>query len=82
MQFPLTPYCSPSRMLTLALALGACVSAWADGNEAERSSCAGLPTHAQLKAALTQARQASNAGFNLDMWGSVVNRDGVVCALM
>ena len=31
--------------------------------------------------ALTQARQASNAGFNLDMWGSVVNRDGVVCAV-
>ena len=81
MYFPLTPYRHSSRILTLALALGACVPAWADGSEAERSSCAGLPTQTQLKAALTQARQASNGGFNLDMWGSVVNRDGVVCAV-
>ncbi|HSV71370.1 MAG TPA: heme-binding protein [Methylibium sp.] len=44
-------------------------------------SCAGLPTHAQLKEALTAARNAANAGFNLDMWGTVVNRDGVVCAV-
>ena len=81
MHFPLTPYRYPSRVLTLTLVLGACVPAWADGNEAERSSCVGLPTQTQLKAALTQARQASNGGFNLDMWGSVVNRDGVVCAV-
>ncbi len=44
-------------------------------------ACAGLPTHAQLKNALIAARNAANAGFNLDMWGSVVNRDGVVCAV-
>lgn len=43
--------------------------------------CAQLPSHAQLKAALTAARNAANGGFNLDMWGSVVNRDGVVCAV-
>ena len=30
---------------------------------------------------LTKARNASNGGFNLDMWGTVVNRDGVVCAV-
>ena len=81
MYFPPTPYRRPSRVLTLALVLGACAPAWADSTEAERYSCAGLPTQMQLKAALTQARQASNGGFNLDMWGSVVNRDGVVCAV-
>ncbi len=43
--------------------------------------CGALPTHAQLKAALTGARNAANGGFNLDMWGTVVNRDGVVCAV-
>lgn len=37
--------------------------------------------HDQLKAALVTARAESNGGFNLDMWGSVVNRDGVVCAV-
>lgn len=45
------------------------------------SRCAALPTHAQLKAALTAARQQANGGFNLDMWGTVVDRDGVVCAV-
>src|SRR6266571_2212684 len=48
---------------------------------ASDNDCSQLPTHADLKAALTTARNASNGGFNLDMWGSIVNRDGVVCAV-
>ena len=44
-------------------------------------SCKGLPSHAALKAALAGARQQMNGGFNLDMWATVVNRDGVVCAV-
>lgn len=48
---------------------------------ASENDCSQLPSHADLKAALTAARQASNGGFNLDMWGSIVNRDGVVCAV-
>jgi len=43
--------------------------------------CAALPSHAQLKAALQTARAAANGGFNLDMWATVVNRDGIVCAV-
>jgi uncharacterized protein GlcG (DUF336 family) len=43
--------------------------------------CKDLPSQAELKIALTAARNASNGGFNLDMWGTVVNRDGVVCAV-
>lgn len=53
--------------------------AGSDGSAA--SACAGLPTQAALKNALTAARHQSNGGFNLDMWGTVVNRDGVVCAV-
>lgn len=45
------------------------------------SGCDGLPSHSALKAALIAARQQSNGGFNLDMWGVVVNRDGIVCAV-
>lgn len=45
------------------------------------AACKQLPSHSQLKAALAAARAASNGGFNLDMWGTVVNRDGVVCAV-
>ncbi len=52
---------------------------WSDGSLAKM--CAGLPSQAALKNALTAARDQSNGGFNLDMWGTVVNRDGVVCAV-
>ncbi len=45
------------------------------------NDCADLPSYEQLKAALTTARHAQNGGFNLDMWGTIVNRDGVVCAV-
>jgi uncharacterized protein GlcG (DUF336 family) len=44
-------------------------------------SCAPLPGNGSLRTALTAARNASNGGFNLDMWGTVVNRDGIVCAV-
>jgi len=45
------------------------------------SACSGLPSHDALEAALTAARAQGNGGFNLDMWGTIVNRDGVVCAV-
>jgi len=51
-----------------------------DGNDGSISqACAGLPSHHQLQTALESARSQSNGGFNLDMWGTIVNRDGVVC---
>ncbi len=43
--------------------------------------CGSLPGQGELQAALATARQAGNGGFNLDMWGTVVNRDGIVCAV-
>src|SRR5262245_35153741 len=43
--------------------------------------CDELPNYAALKAALVAARNQANGGFNLDMWATVVNRDGVVCAV-
>ena len=45
------------------------------------SRCGALPSYAQVKAALTAARQEDNGGFDLDMWATVVDRDGVVCAV-
>ena len=54
-------------------------AAWAQGGG--QSACGELPSHASLRAALEAARAQSNGGFNLDMWATVVNRDGVVCAV-
>lgn len=43
--------------------------------------CEGLPGQAELRAALRAARAQANGGFDLEMWATVVNRDGVVCAV-
>src|SRR5713101_9703198 len=44
-------------------------------------SCKALPSHAALRSALVAAQGAGNGGFGLQMWATVVNRDGVVCAV-
>jgi len=70
-------------MLTLSMTLPAFAQS-SDSKDKDMdvsSSCKLLPTHSQLRAALSAARGAANGGFNLDMWGTVVNRDGVVCAV-
>jgi uncharacterized protein GlcG (DUF336 family) len=77
----IVPVCS------LVLALGAASTAASDSDSDRNGTggitgpCVGLPNHGQLESALTAARAAANGGFNLDMWASVVNRDGIVCAV-
>jgi uncharacterized protein GlcG (DUF336 family) len=44
--------------------------------------CKELPAHAELKKALTAAQAESNGGLGFHMWGTVVDRDGVVCAVV
>lgn len=48
---------------------------------AANDTCKHLPDHKALQAALTEARKADNGGFNLDMWGTIVDRSGKVCAV-
>jgi uncharacterized protein GlcG (DUF336 family) len=45
------------------------------------TDCADLPDHAALGTALAAARGEANGGFDLDMWGTIVNRDGIVCTV-
>jgi uncharacterized protein GlcG (DUF336 family) len=63
------------------LAIGNVFAANEASNESNSHECRGLPGYSALKQALTTARQQPNGGFNLDMWGTVVNRDGLVCAV-
>ena len=53
----------------------------ATGADDDRSACRDVPSYDALRAALETARAQANGGFNLEMWGTVVNRDGVVCAV-
>lgn len=45
------------------------------------SSCAGLPGHDELQAALVAAVADETSGLNNQMWGTIVSRDGIVCAV-
>jgi uncharacterized protein GlcG (DUF336 family) len=76
-------------VLAATLALTAAGAAHADDattlltGEALRDACTGLPSHSQLKSALDAAQGYStgNGGFGFNMWGTVVNRNGIVCAV-
>lgn len=64
------------KVLILTLALVALV-----GVSAQAKECVGLPDHNALKSALITARNEANGGLNLDMWATLVDRSGKVCAV-
>jgi hypothetical protein len=43
--------------------------------------CSGLPSHEEVKQALTKATRESNGGLANEMWGTVENRDGFICVV-
>jgi uncharacterized protein GlcG (DUF336 family) len=68
--------------LTGVVMLACLIAAGTARADDDRSSaCRDLPSPAVLRAQLEAARAQPNGGFNLDMWATVVNRDGVVCAV-
>lgn len=73
------------RSSTILCTLGALVTLVMMGTTgpaaAVTGDCSSLPDHAALKTALKDARAQSNGGLNLDMWGTIVDRSGRVCAV-
>lgn len=74
-----------SKFLSIVLAMTASLPALAQpprGDDPD-ANCKGLPTHSQLQKALASAQSVTggNGGFGLNMWATVVNRDGIVCAV-
>ena len=65
----------------LVLVSGTALRADNGNGQGSGDACKELPTYSDLKAQLKAARGQANGGFNLDMWATVVNRDGVVCAV-
>ncbi len=68
------------KLAVLSVLIAGTSSAYAKDGQSQ-NGCASLPNHAQLKAALIQAVADESSGLNLDMWGTIVDRDGVVCAV-
>jgi len=53
----------------------------ASGIANAQDGCKALPDYARLRAALIQATVEEASGLNNQMWGTIVDRDGVVCAV-
>jgi uncharacterized protein GlcG (DUF336 family) len=71
----------PLPVLALVL-VTAVVAAGTTGGADDRgpsTGCRDLPSHAGLREALEAAQSQDNGGFGLEMWATVVNRDGLVC---
>jgi hypothetical protein len=64
-----------------ALIVLAAVSTFGQTTTPAGPDCSDLPSYADLKSALIAAQKQKNAGLGFQMWGTVVNRDGVVCAV-
>jgi uncharacterized protein GlcG (DUF336 family) len=52
-----------------------------DNEGSPAAACSGLPSYSDLKKALDDAVLDETSGLNLHMWATVVNRDGIVCAV-
>jgi uncharacterized protein GlcG (DUF336 family) len=59
--------------MVLVSAFVGIANAWAD--------CGSLPSQAALKAALVAAVTTETSGLDLNMWATIVDRDGIVCAV-
>ena len=70
-----------SAMVALVSALALIpTGSYADG-DSNTNPCRQLPDHAALAAAISAATAAEGSGLNLHMWATIVDRDGVVCAV-
>lgn len=61
-------------LITAAVLVASTVSHAAD-------TCSNLPNYVDLQKALKEVRETANGGLNLDMWATLVDRSGVVCAV-
>jgi len=67
--------------LFVALALGMAMVPTTASAQAVSNNCASLPTNGALKNALAHAVVDEASGLNLNMWATIVARDGTVCAV-
>src|SRR5580700_5749627 len=66
-----------SAVITLSLT---CVAGMACADESS-IGCRNLPGYRALQAALEAATATEKSGLNNQMWATIVDRDGIVCAV-
>lgn len=66
--------------IVACIGLAAAPAAYAH-DQGNGGACRGLPGWSALKAALDAAVTTESSGLNLQMWATLVDRDGMVCAV-
>ncbi len=68
--------------LVMACAVTFPIAGWAQvPGIVTADGCRGLPDYAALKTALTAAVNDETSGLDFQMWATIVDRDGIVCAV-
>ena len=67
--------------MKLKIRLAAVAAAMALGAPLAHADCRNLPSWSQLKEALVSAVAAESSGLDFQMWATLVDRDGTVCAV-
>ena len=49
--------------------------------QAASPNCEGLPNFSDIKPILQKAQAEANGGFGLNMWATIVNREGIICSV-
>src|SRR5437660_2439853 len=68
-------------ILVVAVACALAASNATQNTDDQGFSCSNLPNFSALKNAIASATAAETSGLNNQMWATLVNRDGVVCAV-
>src|SRR5947199_4893384 len=68
-------------ILVVAVACALAASSATQNTDDQGFSCSNLPNFSALKNAIASATAAETSGLNNQMWATVVNRDGFVCAV-
>jgi uncharacterized protein GlcG (DUF336 family) len=75
------PHRTLSRKAAIISLSLSCVAGVAYADDEGNNDCRNLPGHHALQAALAAATAAETSGLNNQMWATIVDRDGVVCAV-
>src|SRR3989440_8479184 len=68
-------------ILVVAVACALAASSATQNTDDQGFSCSNLPNFSALKNAIASATAAETSGLNNQMWATIVDRDGVVCAV-
>jgi uncharacterized protein GlcG (DUF336 family) len=69
------------KRITLVLGVALCLAAGASAQPDDQNGCTNLPGYSALQAAIAKATAIETSGLNNQMWATIVDRNGNVCAV-